>query len=273
VIVRYRCLVSQSFGIILLGALFFVGCAASKTYTIPDLTTLTPEDIQQKVARNFEKLYTFQGSARIILSAPGAGHRGTSKVYINFPDSVYVKMEAILGIDVGVLFFDHNYFAAYAPREKTLYYGHIDALHLRDFIEIDIEPDELLEVFTGLTQVVLNENSQMTLKKGKILITTSFDVGKSLYLIDPQKYVVERNELMNKNGEVILTKEYSRFRKRGDIHLPQTIKLTRPIAKERITVYYNSQKINKKIPPEKFKMKVAKNVTKVYRGDRDKFTF
>ena len=246
-------------------ASLFLNCAS--TSKIPNLSNFTPKDLQLRVARNLHNLHSFEGKARVIIELPGKSYNGFSNIFMKLPDSVYVKTEAILGIDIGGLFLDQRFFAAYAPRDNILYYGEAESLDLRDFLEIEIDTDELFEVFTGLNQIVVNETSKLSFAGGKFVVTTQLDQQSLIYEVDPDKYIVTKSQLVDAEGKTILLKEYRRLRKTKGLVLPQIIKLTRPQARERITVYYTNQKINKKIAAEKFKIKPAKNAKKVYWGD------
>ena len=246
-------------------ASLFLNCAS--TSKIPNLSNFTPEDLQLRAARNLQNLHSFEGKARVIIELPGKSYNGFSNIFMKLPDSVYVKTEAILGIDIGGLFLDQHFFAAYAPRDNILYYGEAESLDLRDFLEIEIDTDELFEVFTGLNQIVVNETSKLIFAGGKFVVTTQLDQQSLIYEVDPDKYIVTKSQLVDAEGKTILLKEYRRLRKTKGLVLPQIIKLTRPQARERITVYYTNQKINKKIAAEKFKIKPAKNAKKVYWGD------
>ncbi|MFQ5677265.1 MAG: DUF4292 domain-containing protein [bacterium] len=245
----------------------FTSLRCATTVRIPNLAEITPRDIQRKTERTFKNLHSFQGKARVILEKPGKGYRGFASIYMNLPDSVYVKTEAILGIDIGALFLDSRFFAAYAPRDNILYYGEVESLDLRDFLEVDISTDELFEVFSGLEQIVINAASSLTFSEGTYIIKTPLDETSITYHVDARKYVVTRSELTNSLGEPLLLKEYKRIRKKRGLQLPQIIKLTRPKAKERITVFYTSQRINKEIDKRQFKIKPAKNARRVYWGD------
>ena len=246
-------------------ASLFLNCAS--TSKIPNLSNFTPEDLQLRVARNLHNLHSFEGKARVIIELPGKSYNGFSNIFMKLPDSVYVKTEAILGIDIGGLFLDQRFFAAYAPRDNILYYGEAESLDLRDFLKIEIDTDELFEVFTGLNQIVVNDTSKLIFAGGKFVITTQLEQQSLIYEVDPEKYIVTKSQLIDAEGKTILLKEYRRLRTNKGVVLPQIIKLTRPQARERITVYYTKQKINKKIAAEKFKIKPAKNAKKVYWGD------
>lgn len=248
--------------------LFYLTAGCATTPPIPDITKISPAQVQAKISRNFSKLDSFEGRARVIIELPGEGYNGTARVFINLPDSVFVKTEAILGIDIGALFMDARYFGAYAPRENVLYYGETDILDLQDFLQVEIETDDLVEVLTGLAQVNLDSTVTFDYEAEQLVVTRRVSDGGKLKLwIDARKYVVIRSELTNARGEITLLKEYSRFDTEKGIVLPQLIKITRPQARERLTVYYTNQKINQSIDPQAFRLKTAKNAKRVYWGD------
>ena len=252
------------FPFLLLIVLMFAGCAATLKSKFPNLETLSPFQIQSTVSDNFQKLHTFQGKARVVIELPGEGYNGFASIYIKMPDSIYVKTEAIFGIDIGALFLDQRYFAAFAPRENTLYYGERQRLDLRDFLQVEIETDELEEVFTGLLQMEINDSSTVDIEKKDILVITKFKDNVQKYWVDSRRGIVTRSELMDAAGHILIKKELQRLHARKGIYLPQTIKITRPRAKERITVYYTRQSLNKKIKPVKFRLRTPQNVKKRY---------
>lgn len=262
----HRFYLSDFFFVIFCSTSLLLNCAT--TSKIPNLSNFSPEVLQSRVARNLQNLQSFEGKARVIIELPGKGYNGFANIFMKLPDSVYVKTEAILGIDIGGLFLDQRFFAAYAPRDNILYYGEAESLDLRDFLEIEIDTDELFEVFTGLNQIVVNDTSKLVFAGGKFVITTQLNQQSLIYEVDPDKYIVTKSRLVDAEGKTILLKEYRRLRKIKGLVLPQIIKLTRPQARERITVYYTSQKVNKKIAAEKFKIKPAKNAKRVYWGDK-----
>lgn len=244
-----------------------VSCASSSKSRLPDLSQLESGNVAAQVAQNFNKLQSFEGQARVMIEMPGAGYSGYSSVYINMPDSVYVKTEAILGIDIGDLFVDAKYFAAYAPRENVFYYGERELLDLRSFLEVEISTNELYEVFTGLLQVQPDSGTMLSYDDDKLLMTSVVSGNTTKTWIDPKLNVVTKSQLLSNENKIILEKEFRRFRKKNNIYVPQIIKLLRPQDRERITVYYTSIKVNKAIDSGKFRIKPSSNARKVYWGD------
>ncbi len=255
--------------LVVLLATFFNNCAVGTKNRPPDLSQVSPQLIQAKVARNFSKLRSFEGKARVIIELPGEGYQGSSKIFINFPDSVFIKTEAILGIDIGALFIDARIFGAYAPRENILYYGEARTLDLRDFLQVEIATDALISVLTGLPQIPHDATTALALAwdDNSYLLSVKHKNGMEKYWIDPKKYIVVKTELLDDNGALVMTGEYKRAKTKNGIVLPQTIRITRPAARERFTVYYTSQKLNKTIPSPQFQLKTANNAKRVYWGD------
>ena len=248
---------------------FLGSCATTETLYIPSLSQVTSAELQQKVLLNLQKLDTFEGRARVIVELPGHGYNGFAHVLVKPPDSVYVKTEAIFGIDIGALFLDNRYFAAYAPRENTLYYGDAKSLDLQDFLQVEIEREQLVEVFTGLDQLQPESSSTLSEEDGKFVLTGKLAEGVKKFWVDPARNVVVQSELRDAAGTIILKKEFQRFKKKDGVYLPQLIKLTRPLAKERLTLVYTRQKVNKEVAPGEFKVRTSKNAKKIFwRGSK-----
>jgi hypothetical protein len=253
--------------LIMLSTGIFGSCAVTTESKLPDVTQLSPKVIRDKVTANYQRLQSFSGKAQVSIELPGTGYNGYSSVYINFPDSIFVKTEAMLGIDIGALFCDYRYFAAYAPRDNILYYGEIELLDLRAFLDIEMDTEELYEAFTGLPQITQNGSSDISRDGGYLLIKTVVDRDTLKQWVDPGKYVVTRSELLNPSGDLIFVKEFRSFKKRKNIYLPQIIKMMRPLARERITVVYTNQSINKNIARKRFKINISDNAKRIYWGD------
>lgn len=248
----------------------FIAFSCATTSKIVPPAEVSPEFLQRQVRKNFQRLVSFEGKARVIIELPGSGHNGFSEVFINFPDSIFVKTEAMLGIDIGSLFLDRRYFAAYAPRENVLYYGEMELLDLREFLQIELNTGELYDALTGLIQVVINEDSKFFVEDGKYVVTTPVEEGMLKYWIDAKHDVVTKSHLYDRDGRLIFSEEMQRVRMRSGVALPQIIRVTRPQARERITVYYTEQKINRPIAAAKFRLRLASNAQRVYWGDLDR---
>lgn len=261
---------SLKFLSILSVSLFFNHCATTSKSRVVVPADLTLETLQSKVSQNYHRLQSFEGEARVIIELPGSGHNGFSEVFINFPDSIFIKTEAMLGIDIGSLFLNHRHFAAYAPRENIFYYGETENLDLREFLQVELKTEELYEALTGLVQVPMNASSRLSSDDGKLLVTATVEAGDLKLWIDPEKFLVTKSQLLDPSGKVLLSKEMQRIRRRNGVELPQIIRLTRPQARERITVYYTGQKVNASISPAKFKLKHASNARRVYWGDLER---
>jgi len=261
-------LLKATFKTLLFGlTVFFAACASGSKTKIPDLSLISPLEIQKKVEKNAALLKTFEGRGKVIIELPGEGYSGNAHILVKNPDSVYVKLEAVFGIDVGALFIEPQLFAAYAPRENILYYGETKTLDLTDFLHIDLQTEKLPETITGLAKPDLLTNAVLSWDAGSYLITSVEDSMEVKYWVDAKKNVLIKSEVHDLSGNIILLKEFMRFRKTNGIIIPQTVRYTRPAARERLTLYYTQQLVNKELAAESFRVKTAKNAKKIFWGN------
>ena len=124
-----------------------------------------------------------------------------------------------------------------------------------------------MQTLVGLVQLPDDAEPTLRVVNNKFVLTIKSGDNTLKYWVDPENYGVQKCLLINDKNEIILKKEYDRFTKEKGVLLPQTIKITRPLARERLTVHYINQKINKNISSDKFKLKTAKNAKRVYWGN------
>jgi hypothetical protein len=60
-----------------------------------------------------------------------------------------------------------------------------------------------------------------------------------------------------KQDKVVLVKEYDKFFKYDNTYFPKHIKLSRPVEKQVVSVYYNRIILNQKIIPSEFIIKIS----------------
>ena len=132
-------------------ALFLVlGCAGIYKRPAIDVRTVTWQSIPNILSQNLDRLSTLKGRARILVEMPGFQYQAYSKVVIKRPDSLFVKIEAALGIDVGWFFSDRQTFAVYLPFQNTYYSGLVDSVAIPNPIQFDLSYDQMLEALIGI---------------------------------------------------------------------------------------------------------------------------
>ena len=213
--------------------------------------------------KNYSHLKTMKGWGRLTVETPQMSQSASSRVILNRPDSVYVKVEAVFGIDVGWLFSDRSSFLYYTPHSNICYTGAFDSLKRVNPISFDLTFDRFIQTLAGLEMIPKLKNGRVQQSGDNLLL---FGINGNYfhrYWIDPQKGVVIRSEVRDSLNNIIFTTEYQRFTKINDVIIPRTIRIQYPIKKERLTLFYNKIEINKKLSKNDFRTKIPDSALKV----------
>ena len=236
------------------------GCAGTRA---PDPTRTTPEEIYRRTAEQFERLETFRGRARVIYESPEMSMSGYSRVVIKRPDSVYVKMEAMLGVSVGYFFANGRAFVLYSPFDNRVYYGRVADVDLSRLFQMDVQYQDLVESLSGVVRARPAAGQELTVKDGQYVLTGASEFGVEETWVDPKKYVVTRSVLYDSSGAVIAVREFRRFRKHHGVLLPQIIQLSRPSRRERFTFYFLKQEANVPLKSSDFALKIPGSAARI----------
>jgi hypothetical protein len=221
----------------------------------PDETRM--ETIQQVLQQNAHQLRTLYASGNILVETPESSFQGTVTVRIKKPDSLYVKLEATLGIDIGVLFADRREFLLYTPMQNTYYTGASRDLNLRRFLPVDPSIDRLIETVSGLCTAQDLTQGIVKVKENELILFGRHNDRYYTFWIDPYKGVVLQSQIRNQDDDLLYLAQYERFKREGKVYLPQTIRIQRPKQNESVTLFYTSVRANKQIPAASFAIRIA----------------
>ncbi len=227
--------------------------------------TETRIDVVREIVRqNWEQLETLHGFGRIIMESPRQSFSGRAVVNVKVPDSVYIKIEAILGLDVGVIFADKKSFLVFSPMEKLAYAGASeDTLNLKMYLGFDLTFPMLMHLISGVALLPDLDDAVMH-NDGEQLEITGRKNGLSFeYSIDTKFGMVSKVIVRDDQGQVHLIEEYKRFVRVGSVRAPKMMRYIRPARKESLTLFYEQLDVNKPIPPKDFYIKLPKDILKI----------
>ncbi len=245
---------------------FIIGCAGSKPNLQTDPHAFSPEQVIQKIGENRAKVKTLAGSGKIIVNIPAQKFTGDLTVRVQRPDSLFIKTEAILGVDVGFLFADGVNFSSYSPIDNHHFSGPVDRIDGLVLFQMEIDYPELLNSVIGVPYFPTSSDTKMSARGGKLVFEQKLRDQNLRYEVDAQKFVITRIELSNDAGEMFFRQTFKRFRKVRGVWLPRHIVLTRPQNREQLTVWYSAVKPNTPIRPKDFQYKVPDNAESVILG-------
>jgi outer membrane lipoprotein-sorting protein len=227
----------------------------------PDETRL--HILRDVLKRNYDRLKTLKGRAKMIVETPESAYSATSNITIKKPDSLCIKIEAALGIDVGWLLVDRRSFVLYTPRENRWYAGSTDSLKRNNLIAFEMTFERLLRAMAGMELVQDIERAVIRRDDSKIVVMGLNGEYFHKYWLDPYKGVITRAEVRDRKNRLIMLQEFERFVELAGVRIPRTIRMQRPSEKESMTLFYTRLKINGRLSKKDFALKIPESAEKI----------
>jgi len=219
---------------------------------------LSLHEIRSRVEQNYGKLKSIQGKAHLTVETPQMGFNAISYIAYQHPDSLNINVKAGFGMGVGSIFVDKDSFTVYSAFENKVYRGDIHRFQPRQFMQFDIDAENLIDLITGIPVIPNDNNSAINVDKNKYVITVQDEQFSKKFWIDPKKYVVTDFHLYQ-NDELMIAQEFRQFSKEQGVFLPKVIRVSHPQGQERVTLFYTDRKTNKKIKQQEFLIKIPQN--------------
>lgn len=249
-----------------------------------------PKELYSRVVENYRRLQTFRGEGPLTIESPQARLMAPAKILVLKPDSIFIKIEAALGIDAGFFFADRHQFATFSPLENLYFFGETQKVRELTFFQMDLTYDEMMSGLVGValphfdsTFTITREGEEyriegkrqqrpteempvngMTQYAAAAIDSTAWRVT---YWINAARGVVVKAEERDENGELYARQDFKRFRQVHGVWLPQLIQMQRPALKERLTIFYNHIDLNNKIAASEFVIRVPKNTRRIDLSD------
>ncbi|OQX82941.1 hypothetical protein B6D60_11330 [candidate division KSB1 bacterium 4484_87] len=247
----------------IISILLFAGCAGSLSTSKPDLSTMSIAKIRHRVEQNYLRFQTAKAKAKISLESPQLSFTANSAIRIKMPDSLLIQLNSGLGFGVGSIFVDRNRVEIYSSMENALFVGHPDSMNFRRFLMVNVSFDKLLQAFSGIHLIEQHEREMLQIDENSYLVIGSKNGYTLKYWIHPQRFVVQKYQLLDNNGKVFVEFKYDQFVKSHDVYLPKTVRISQPAQKSRLTIVFTTVKVNTKMRPEDFQIRTPKNVERV----------
>lgn len=239
--------------------LLTAGCATwRRAPAIPQEAT-SVERVREVLEANYGRLEQFKARGRLQIASPGQSAVLDARVLIDRPDTLYVRLEALLGIDVGWLFCDRREYLFYLPLENLYGRGPADSLRLDRFFKVTPDYEQLMGALLGLELARHLTDPQIERDESGLRLSGSSALGQHQYWIDPVRGVVTRGEVRDGAGELLLRQSFERFSRIGGVQVPRLIRLQRPRERQGITLLYEEISINKRFSAAEIKTRIAES--------------
>ena len=250
--------VAQLFMPVLL-LLLFLGCGASSQLSRP----ADPQTLYLQIAENYRRLNSFHGKGRLIVDSPQMQLMAPAKILARHPDSLFIKVEAVFGVDVGFFFADRKRFECYSPFENTFFYGNTGQLDRLLLFEVELTYDEIMSGIIGAALPPLDSTFTMRPDDGAYRFEGWRPPWRLSYWVDAERRVVTKAEQHDSTGALYSRQTFRRFRKIKGVWLPQWLQLDKPGQRERFTIYYDRTEINTSLASSDFRVRVPASAARV----------
>lgn len=222
----------------------FVHCAGPFRSAPPPLL-MNPDTLIEDIENHASKLQTFEGRATFSVVSIEGAYRGSMKLSVKMPDSLWMKLEGPLGVDYITGRFTGERALLYSPWEKAVYEGSYQQMRALALIPLDMGfADMALGLLGLLVPDGVGNDSLFSLRTDSRRYILNLGYGERIW-IEPQGPVVTRWEKKDENGEMLWIWEAKEFRKNKGIRFPKIIRMTSYQPKQRITLVYERIKANR----------------------------
>jgi outer membrane lipoprotein-sorting protein len=223
----------------------FSGCAPTKEIS-PHVRNLSPRQIIDAVNSRSRAIATFHATGSISVESPSFLNSGSFELSMKKPDSVRVDIEGPFGIRVASALFAHGHYTFYNSFRNEVMEGAVDEKNTPSFMNIRINPDDILDMFSGtrgfLPEEILPDS--FALGDDSYLLQFQHGAGRTRYYVDDRIVYVVSIEHIDSAGAV-WSEEHFDFDRRDDgTIVPQSIRLIHDKLESSVSLVYETVHIN-----------------------------
>lgn len=230
--------IASAFGCIgILIALAMLSGCAGPFFSRQPLPEVPPKILLEQVRDHAGRLRTFQGRGMFTIASGENAFRGTIRVLAKKPDSLWVKLEGPLGIDLVTARFAGGRVSYYSPWMKDAIR---DSLSRKDFGTILPLGLDSLDVMNGLFGMPIPPDgaadSLLSVSKERRHYVLNFDGNESLW-IEPRGPVITHWEKRDGGGRTVWLYEAKQFTTEDSMRVPRMVRFSDSNAQELILFY------------------------------------
>ncbi len=239
---------------------FCIRCAGFLPFNRP-LAVMSADELKAKIKSHASKLQTFHGKALVQMQTQSGIMSGSIELLFHRPDSVWLKIEGPMGLDMAVMRMIEKEVFLYSPLENIAYTGSLNDMVLFNQIDLDWEPQQIMMGMLGLLTITLPNDS---LNNFQILARHYvFDYNNGFrYYVEPGGPVVSQWEQLNEHrGHVSWVAD--EFRNKNGVRLPRIISIHKIDTGEKFALSYYYTKANIKLEKNWHEINVPEGVLRI----------
>ena len=234
--------------------LLIIGCSSPR-YAL-DKDKISFSDLLSGIDEAQNKIHSFYGDSRISIETSEFSGNFFADILYNDNDSLLINISGPFGIGVGKMFLGKNRFIFLNQFANQFYSGDTEGFKNSNFLQFPLKIHEISNFFTGKELITNMKILDYDVDGDKFFIHGKNGAFSYNIWIDNITGRIKKIEYL-KQDKVVLVKEYDKFFKYDNTYFPKHIKLSRPLEKQVVSVYYNRITLNQKIMPSEFIIKIS----------------
>ncbi len=213
--------------------------------------------------KNQEKLRTVKSNALITLESPSMAGNFPVEMIFAAPDTLFMKAEGPLGIDLGKIFVGRSRFILYNQFNNSFVAGSLDDPFYSTFLETNLTLQEIKNAIIGYPP--LPADLKLVDEKHGIFLAATID-GKNRVTVNTDTWQLETIEIYH-NNKVVIRQEYAKYITQNNVIMPRLIRLILPQKKEMVAIYHKNIKINSELNKDYYSIVIGPKVKQLIISD------
>ncbi|MBI4418445.1 MAG: DUF4292 domain-containing protein [Ignavibacteriales bacterium] len=225
--------------------LFLAGCASGMRAD----RTLTPERIGEAVVANHNRVASLFGTGTISVETPEIAQSVSFELALRKPDSIMVRIEGPFGLGLGLALLTRDEFLFYNSMQNRVLVGPSTPENLSRFFRVRLDFDDLLNMLSGgvFPDEDRGEPDAFDIEANEYVFTYRHTEGTRRYWVEPESFQIVRINHLDSRGTVVLEQTFGRFVRKGEVTLPQLVRVVMRQERRRVSIAYADLSLNPSI--------------------------
>ncbi len=223
----------------------YIGCVPTKHI---DRSSLSAETILTSLKDQQYQISTFYGEGKVTIETPSYAHSASFVLYVQKPDTIYIRIHGPFGIRIGSALITRNDFVFYNALNNKLLTGMTTPENLEKILNIAFTFDDLMSLVCGGSLVARDEQrlpDELSTTPEYLTLRYYHSQGNHLYYIDPVTTTISKIQIFNTEGIELFEQRFLNYQRIESKRFPKNIHFYNVQLQQRIALSYTSIALTK----------------------------
>jgi outer membrane lipoprotein-sorting protein len=217
-------------------------------------------ELVDRIQEHASRIQTFEGWARLTVVSEVESFTASLHVAAKPPDSLWLKIEGPLGVDILTGTFSEDSVLLYSPWENVVYEGSVQRFQAFQILPFPVYSTDLIQSILGFPIPDNTANDaflSLSHDSGQLLLSLG---SQTRIWVDKKGPSVAKWEALDSSGDIIWTWSGEMFKRQKKVWLPRVIRFFQDNPRQRITLFYETVKINRHLKNQWSSIRIPEGV-------------